>query len=246
MASQLTGIESQCYQGFHYCPLLWLFPSTQSSEWSSLPFPISASFRQNGVDGDKLVVTLGEPLISSKIFGVLCLEPKADQAAIHVAWRANEKSPTKQWLTPTGPLQGGSVQQRRELHLHPARGDASFTDLTLTGKQMETSGRGSTEAMWTHSKNSNNDNFQSFIYLRVKGQGFHWPEIPEAWLLSTTPVVLQRNPHGVLCGRSFWQRGSCFTLVMFCPHAWYTEQTWPLKTVILPPHCLWSKREDML
>lgn len=76
---------------------------------------------------------------------------------------------------------------------------------------METSGRGNTEAMWTHSKNRNNDNFQSFIYLRVKGQGFHWPEIPEAWLLSTTPVVLQRNPHGVLCGSSFWQRGSCFT-----------------------------------
>ena len=69
---------------------------------------------------------------------------------------------------------------------------------------------GSTEAMQAHEKNSNNNNFQSFIYLRMKGQGFHWPEMPEAWLLSTTPVVLQQNPHGVLCGSNFWERGSCF------------------------------------
>lgn len=32
----------------------------------------------------------------------------------------------------------------------------------------------------------------------MKGQGFHWPEMHEAWLLSPTPVVLQHNPRGVL------------------------------------------------
>ena len=47
---------------------------------------------------------------------------------------------------------------------------------------MEISGRGSAEATQTHLKNSNNDSFQSFIYLRVKGQEFHWPAMPETGL----------------------------------------------------------------
>ena len=34
----------------------------------------------------------------------------------------------------------------------------------------------------------------------MKGQELHWPEMPEARLLSTTPVVLQQNSHGVFCG----------------------------------------------
>lgn len=43
-------------------------------------------------------------------------------------------------------------------------------------------GGGSAEATQTHLKNSNNDSFQSFIYLRVKGQEFHWPAMPETGL----------------------------------------------------------------
>ena len=43
-------------------------------------------------------------------------------------------------------------------------------------------GGGSEEAMQTHLKNSNNDSFQSFIYLRVKGQDFHGLAMPETEL----------------------------------------------------------------
>lgn len=43
-------------------------------------------------------------------------------------------------------------------------------------------GGGSAEATQTHLKNSNNDSFQSFIYLRVKGQEFHWLAMPETEL----------------------------------------------------------------
>lgn len=71
--------------------------------------------------------------------------------------------------------------------------------LPRPGTDRKTNGiltRGEHEAVGINLKNHSNDNFQSFIYLRVKGQGFHWPEMPEAWLLSTTPVVILQNPYG--------------------------------------------------
>lgn len=75
--------------------------------------------------------------------------------------------------------------------------------------------KGEHEAVGTHLKNHSNDNVQNFIYLRVKGQGFHWPEMPEAWLLSTTPVVLLQNPYEQMWQQLLGRRELFKILVVF-------------------------------
>lgn len=65
---------------------------------------------------------------------------------------------------------------------------------------------GGTEATRTHGKNSDDGNCRSFIYLRVQGQGFHRPEVPEAGLLSA-PRGASVEPTWSFC-RSFWE-ASC-------------------------------------
>lgn len=88
------------------------------------------------------------------------------------------------WGSPgrVGPAEKGATSL-------PTWGDAGFKDWAPTGKRMETSGRGgSWQALWAHEKNCNTNNtFQSFISLRVTGEGFHWPEMREAWWFSTPP-----------------------------------------------------------
>ena len=117
--------------------------------------------------------------------------------------------------------------------LHPAREDTSCKDSALTGKQMEISGRGSAEATQTHLKNSNNDSFQSFIYLRVKGQEFHWPAMPETGLSQPPLWCFSRTHMTILWEQLLGKRKLLYTLAMFSS-ACCMETTSRLKIVFLP------------